>query len=81
MKKINQTHLVPLFAVVFLLFSAGCPNGTLDKNEITRATDSLESEGEIADIPQRDKKIYCEATIKDDFDDSSLVVMLQQFKV
>jgi len=67
MKKLTKTVLLSFLITVFVLFSGGCP--TPDTNELYRA----------ADLPQRDEKIFSNVTIEDDFDDSSLIVILDNF--
>ena len=75
MKKLTQTILASLFAAVFILFFTGCPNDAMDTDAANRAARITEDEA----LPQRDAKIYSRATIKDNFCDSSLVVILDNF--
>ena len=66
MKKLIQITLVSISTILFVLFSTGCPNETSEVDKTNRASE----------LPQRDAKIYCNVTIEDDFDDSSLIVIL-----
>jgi hypothetical protein len=75
MKKLTQTVLVSLFTAVFILFSAGCSNDVSDANGAARTVDA----NGAVDLPKRDANIYSKATIEDDFDDSSLIVILDNF--
>ena len=53
--------MTSLFAAVFLLFSAGCPNDIPEANEASRTIAVSENES----VPQRDAKIYSRSTIED----------------
>jgi len=72
MKKTTQTILVSLLVLVFLLFFTECTDNISDANETNRAAYTSEDNG----LSKRDAKIYSNAVIEDDFDDSSLVVIL-----
>jgi len=80
MKKYTKTVPVLLFIAFFILFSAGCQDVNHEENKVNRAIDPSEPDGENPeDIPQRDAKIYANVSIEDDFDDSTLVVILDNF--
>ena len=75
MKKLTQTVLVSLFTAVFILFSAGCPNDDIREADGVQRAEGLPSH----DKKIRDEKIYSNARIEDKFDDSSLIVILDNF--
>ena len=75
MKKLIQTVLVSLFAVVFILFFIGCPNDDIWEADGVRQAEGLPQ----YDKKVRDEKIYSNAKIEDNFDDSSLIVILDNF--
>jgi len=80
MKKNIQTILTAFLLTSFILFSIGCPNDIRQANDRKRFENLQIDEKEAAEnISQRDKKIFSSATIQDDFDDSSLVVVLDNF--
>ena len=66
MKKIIKTILPLLLTSIFVLFSVGCKNGIQEIN----------GPSYTVNLPQRDAKIYCNATIDDDFEEDSLVVKI-----
>ena len=70
MKKPTQIILVLLFAAIFMLFSVGCPNDTPGEDEGV--------DGDF-EIPRYEEKIYWTGTIDDDFDGSSVVVIMDKY--
>ena len=61
--------------LVFILFFAGCPNDDIREADGVQRAEGLPQ----YDEKMRDEKIYWNGTIEDDFDDSSLVVIIDNF--